>query len=410
MNGIQKLVAGVVGAGVLTTGGVYLNNRIDQEGQERAALVQSLDDARGDFNAYKSQSVDDLGKAQTLIRQLKDEVTRVKDSADSQVTFNKIPDIVAGSKANTLMTFRGSGKWTSSLLRIENRLYVLSCAHAFKSPQHFLSNKLRFEAFDGSYKFEMTPVPFEDGSIGFFEGSTGMDISIFPLTKNALEQLPDMGRGLGVQLEDITKMPGHGSFIYTLGNSSPYSHSVHLGPVVHPGRTIPSNGTLLRHQVEHGPLDYGNSGGPQYNLLTGNQCGVVSWGPTFAEWKTSNGGPLRAFSVGAKGIKQELSNELGLPVFSEDERRLLALEEFLMPTPLNPTPLGNAVPKKQGKLTNVRILDAVKNFPILPLDPLGQAASIVVANHSAKLTEEDRERIRIQTLEAISPPRAKSKK
>ena len=398
MNGIQRLIVGLTGAGTLATGGTYLNDRINEQNQQRVALEQTIRETRSGFNSYKDE-------ASALIQELKDELKRVKDSADSQVTFNKVPDIVAGSQANTLMTSRGGGRWTSSLLRIDDRLYVLSCSHAFRSPQHFLANKLKFEAFDKSYKFEMTPVPFEDGSIGFFDGSTRMDISIFPLTKDALDQLPERGKHLGAQLEDLAKMPRHASFIYTLANSAPYSHSVHLGPVVHPGRVVQD----LPYQMEHGALDHGNSGAPQFNLLTGNQCGVVSWGPIHDEWVKNNGGPLRAFSVNTKGIKQGLANELGLPVLSEREKSLLALEELFMPTPLNPMPLGSLIPKKQDRLTNVRTFNAVKNFPILSADPLCQAASRSVANHFAGLDEREREKIRIQTLEAVSPPRKKSK-
>ena len=342
---LGRLTFGLTTLGALATGGVILNNQYEQNQQVNVKLEE----------------------LKTRNERLEIEISK----RVGRVGLEQVPSIVAKAAASTLMTFDTTedGKkiekdgWTSSIVRIDGQLYVISCAHASPSISHFVSQEITFEAFDGSYSFKVTPRPFKDGSIGFFPLE---DISIFLLTEPEISKLPNNGKDIGFELEDMTAVK-HGTPVFTLANSTPYPNSLHMGFVVHPAQIVKDKTEVFPNQIIHFPMDPGNSGAPLINLLTGNLCGIAVAGEEGAK-----GSPSRGYSGNARLIKTTLLSGLALNVMSKEEKKLFGN---------NPPPANKAM--------NIQTLRALENFPFpRAVTPLEHLMSVVNYLENHRVTAE----------------------
>lgn len=306
---LRKLVLGIASLGTVAGGGLILN---DQHQTNQA---------------------------------VKAELEGVKTALSKKIGLEDIPHRIKEAEASVFMTYDViDGKrvekdgWTSSIVKIDGKHYKLDCAHSNKDIVHFLTQELELEAFDKSATFRMIPGPLEDGSIGFFPEE---DISICNVD---ISKLPRNRRNIGLELEDITEMPRHGTSLFALGNSPRYPRSSYVGFTVHPDRTIEDDdGKVFKNQLEHFAVNRGTSGAAAVNIETKKLSAIVIAGE-----EGEKGCSPKGFSVGMKSVKPKLHG-LGLNVFSEKEKKEL---------------FGGNLPPRENDAMNIKTLRALKGFPL----------------------------------------------
>ena len=362
----------------------------DRELQEQREHLRQTQDLINSLQIQTSKDREELQTSNQSVeetrRQLKDitgKVSSIKAPDEHLKTLQKaLPSTFIVSSTDSEGRER---TWAGGFIKVGGKRYGVTCAHSFKDLIDFggvdikghQGGEINIRGYRDLYSFDITPQPLPNGRFGFIHPSTGDgDLAIFCLTnaKDAvLDSLEKENKvTIGLKLRDLNDHIKPGEPLFNMGYPENYEFS--LGTRFATGTFLVTiGGKLPQHQIQVLPgFNKGDSGSFLIDS-NGKVAGMVIW------VRNDITTPL-GFGTSNRELKIEMDEVFGIhDVMEPQEKSLIETRKlarkFVFPTPLNPIPFGNFIPRKEIKRRREMVdaktfLAASKFLMPTPLNPI----------------------------------------